>query len=64
MTDSLSGVRHRSLPVALLVSLRPRQWLKNVLVFAAPLAATPRDDGAVGEFVRRFIESGTSARRA
>lgn len=29
----------RSLPVALFVGLRPRQWLKNVLVFAAPLAA-------------------------
>ena len=29
----------RSLPVALVVALRPRQWLKNVLVFAAPLAA-------------------------
>lgn len=29
----------RSLPVAMVVSLRPRQWLKNVLVFAAPLAA-------------------------
>lgn len=29
----------RSMPVALLVALRPRQWLKNVLVFAAPLAA-------------------------
>ncbi len=30
---------HRSLPVALLVAMRPRQWLKNVLVLAAPLAA-------------------------
>ena len=30
---------HRSAPVALFVALRPRQWLKNVLVFAAPLAA-------------------------
>ena len=30
---------HRSAPVALVVALRPRQWLKNVLVFAAPLAA-------------------------
>ena len=30
---------HRSLPVALIVAMRPRQWLKNVLVFAAPLAA-------------------------
>lgn len=29
----------RSLPAALVVSMRPRQWLKNVLVFAAPLAA-------------------------
>ncbi len=29
----------RSMPVALVVALRPRQWLKNVLVFAAPLAA-------------------------
>ena len=29
----------RSAPVALFVALRPRQWLKNVLVFAAPLAA-------------------------
>lgn len=27
------------MPVALFVGLRPRQWLKNVLVFAAPLAA-------------------------
>lgn len=29
----------RSLPVALVAAMRPRQWLKNVLVFAAPLAA-------------------------
>lgn len=29
----------RSRPVALVAALRPRQWLKNVLVFAAPLAA-------------------------
>jgi len=32
-------VKHRSLPVAAVVALRPRQWAKNVLVFAAPLAA-------------------------
>jgi decaprenyl-phosphate phosphoribosyltransferase len=32
-------VNTRSLPVAALVALRPRQWAKNVLVFAAPLAA-------------------------
>ncbi len=35
----LSDTPNRSLPVALVVALRPRQWLKNVLVFAAPLAA-------------------------
>lgn len=34
-----STVPRRSLPQAMVVSLRPRQWLKNVLVFAAPLAA-------------------------
>ena len=32
-------VKHRSLPIAAVVALRPRQWAKNVLVFAAPLAA-------------------------
>ena len=32
-------IPHRSLPIALIVAMRPRQWLKNVLVFAAPLAA-------------------------
>lgn len=32
-------VQQRSTPVALLVAMRPRQWAKNVLVFAAPLAA-------------------------
>jgi decaprenyl-phosphate phosphoribosyltransferase len=31
--------RDRSLPTALMVALRPKQWTKNVLVFAAPLAA-------------------------
>lgn len=29
----------RSLPVAVLVAVRPRQWVKNLLVLAAPLAA-------------------------
>lgn len=29
----------RSLPAAAIVAMRPRQWLKNVLVFAAPIAA-------------------------
>jgi len=29
----------RPLPLAMLVSMRPRQWVKNLLVFAVPLAA-------------------------
>jgi len=29
----------RALPVAVLVALRPRQWVKNLLVYAVPLAA-------------------------
>ena len=45
MTDTSSrepvkrATKDRSAFVALLVALRPRQWAKNVLVFAAPLAA-------------------------
>lgn len=41
-TEASSGVATaggRSTPVAIVAALRPRQWLKNVLVFAAPLAA-------------------------
>ena len=37
----------RPLPVAVLVGARPKQWLKNVLVFVAPGAAgvlTQRDE--------------------
>ena len=34
-----TDTRKRPLAVAAVVALRPRQWLKNVLVFAAPLAA-------------------------
>lgn len=36
--------RRRSLPVALLVEARPRQWVKNLLVFAAPAAAGVIDE--------------------
>lgn len=39
MASQSVQVPSRSLPVALVVALRPRQWLKNLLVFAAPLAA-------------------------
>lgn len=31
--------RRRPWPVALLVAMRPRQWVKNLLVYAVPLAA-------------------------
>ncbi len=34
-----ANVKGRSLPVAMIATMRPRQWVKNVLVFAAPLAA-------------------------
>jgi decaprenyl-phosphate phosphoribosyltransferase len=41
MTEQLtpSAVPHRSLPVAAITAMRPKQWLKNVLVFAAPIGA-------------------------
>jgi decaprenyl-phosphate phosphoribosyltransferase len=38
MSD-LQRASGRSTPAALVAAMRPRQWLKNVLVFAAPLAA-------------------------
>jgi decaprenyl-phosphate phosphoribosyltransferase len=37
--DAEVGVAGMSVLTGLVVSLRPRQWLKNVLVFAAPAAA-------------------------
>ena len=36
-TDEIAPPRHRSTARALVVTMRPRQWLKNVLVLAAPL---------------------------
>ena len=40
MTDTVGqSASGRSTLVALVVAMRPRQWAKNVLVFAAPLAA-------------------------
>ncbi len=38
-SHELTTIPARSLPVALVVAMRPKQWLKNVLVFAAPIAA-------------------------
>lgn len=37
--SAVSDIPQRGTARALLVALRPKQWLKNVLVFAAPLAA-------------------------
>ena len=39
MSVDATNVPERSWPVAVVIALRPHQWLKNVLVFAAPLAA-------------------------
>ena len=39
MSSTDTDGRSRSLPMAVVAGMRPRQWLKNVLVFAAPLAA-------------------------
>jgi decaprenyl-phosphate phosphoribosyltransferase len=36
--------RRRGLPLAIVVALRPRQWIKNVLVFAVPVAANKLTD--------------------
>ena len=35
----ITDTQQRPMVVAALVAMRPRQWLKNILVFAAPLAA-------------------------
>ncbi len=39
--------RRPSLPIALFHAARPRQWVKNVLVLAAPLSAAKLNDGHV-----------------
>ncbi len=48
-------VRRRPLPVALLAAARPRQWVKNLLVFAAPGAAGVLDTSeALGQSMAAF----------
>lgn len=38
-SSAVAPKERRAVPVALVAALRPKQWLKNLLVFAAPLAA-------------------------
>lgn len=66
MTQHAAGtVRSRRLPAALLVEARPKQWVKNVLVFAAPGAAGVLDNGdhlwraAVAFIAFCMVSSGT-----
>lgn len=44
VSGSAAVPTRRSLPMAVIVEARPRQWVKNLLVFAAPAAA-----GVIGE---------------
>jgi decaprenyl-phosphate phosphoribosyltransferase len=46
-TVGASATPDRGVATALLHALRPRQWVKNLLVVAAPLAAGKVDDGDV-----------------
>lgn len=39
MVHEVVATGHRSVPGGLLASMRPKQWIKNALVFAAPAAA-------------------------
>ena len=60
----------RSLPRALLVEARPKQWVKNLLVFAAPIAAGAvalpsigRAQAVANEAARRIRFEGAFFRR-
>lgn len=48
-SDSPAGAlhRHRSLPVAFVVALRPKQWTKNLLVFAGLLFTLDQSHGGI-----------------
>jgi decaprenyl-phosphate phosphoribosyltransferase len=45
----------RSLPRALLVEARPKQWVKNLLVFAAPIAAGATDASDLARALGAFV---------
>ncbi len=55
--NATGTLRRRSLPISLLVSLRPHQWTKNVLVFAGLLFAGA--DQSQGHLYNRTLESGS-----
>jgi len=46
VAESLPAPAARSKPLALLVSIRPREWIKNLLVFAGLLFSGKLDEGA------------------
>lgn len=54
-TLSLVERRVRSLPVAAIVACRPKQWVKNLLVFAAALGAGNTDLGSLGRTCIAFV---------
>src|SRR5580765_5745929 len=56
MTDSIGPSRSRSLPLSLLLAIRPSQWTKNLIVFAAlPFAVKLFDAPSVGRSIAAFI---------
>ena len=54
MVNAVSGQGPRKIP-SLVAALRPRQWIKNVLVFAAPLFAFTTDSGALLRVLIAFL---------
>lgn len=60
MTDGAgagrSSTTRRSVPLAVLVEMRPKQWVKNLLVFVAPVSAGLIDQvGAAADAVAAFV---------
>jgi decaprenyl-phosphate phosphoribosyltransferase len=54
--DLLARRPARSLPAALVATARPKQWVKNVLVFAAPAAAGVLSEGyAIFDTIVAFV---------
>lgn len=56
MAAAVAGSPGRSLAAALLSEARPKQWVKNLLVFAAPMSAgVMRETGAAFEATVAFV---------